>query len=45
MRTLLEDTTLDDLENAANWAEVATYLTTITVQDLNLYVPLIQRQG
>jgi len=44
MRTLLEDRTLDDLENAANWAEVSTYLTTITVQDLNLYVPLLQRK-
>ena len=43
MRILLEDTTLDDLENAANWAKVATYLTTITVQDLNLHVPLIQQ--
>ena len=44
MRVLLEDLSLDDLQNAANWAEVATYLTTITVDDLNLHVPLIKRQ-
>ncbi len=42
MQRILDDTTDDDLQHAANWAEVASYLDTITMDNMNVHVPLLR---
>lgn len=43
MQELIDDTSVDDLQHAANWEEVLTYLKTIAMQNLHEYVPVIGR--
>ena len=38
---LLEDTSVDDLQHAANWEEVVRYATTITMETIHDHVPLL----
>ena len=40
---LLEDTSVDDLQHAANWEEVVRYASTITMETIHDHVPLLSR--
>ena len=40
VQVLMEDTTVSDLQKAAEWEDVAVYLESITEQQLDVYVPL-----
>lgn len=44
VQALLEDTSVDDIQHAANWQEVVKYLTTIKLEDLSHHTPLLQDQ-
>ena len=39
MQTYVEDTSVDDLHHAANFAAVASYLAAITLENLEVHVP------
>ncbi len=39
MQTYVEDTSVDDLHHAANFTAVASYLETITLENLKVHVP------
>lgn len=39
MQAVVEDTSVDDLQHAANWTAVATYLETITLATLDVHLP------
>ncbi len=39
MQTYVEDTSVDDLHHAANFTAVASYLETITLENLEVHVP------
>ena len=41
LQELLDDTSVDDLQHAANWEQVVTYASTITMQTINGHVPLL----
>ena len=43
MQSLLEDTSADDLQHAANWQDVTQYLATITNDNIHDHVPLLSR--
>ena len=42
MQVLMQDTTVSDLQKAAEWENVADYLEGITEQHLNVHVPLLK---
>lgn len=44
MHVVLEDTSVHDLQHAANWADAVRYLETIRSEDLNVHVPLLHLQ-
>lgn len=41
MHLLLNDTSVDDFQHAANWQEVVQYLATITMENVYAYIPLL----
>ena len=43
MQELLDDTSVDDLQHAANWEEIVRYATTITMETIHDHVPLLPR--
>ena len=40
MQAILEDTSYEDLQYAANWADAVRYLESISINDLSRHVPL-----
>ena len=42
VQALLNDTSLDNLQHAANWEDVINYLTTITTDNYHGHVPLLK---
>lgn len=43
VQSLLEDTSVDDFQHAANWQEVVKYLTSITMETVHVHVPLLTK--
>ena len=43
MQELLEDTSVDDLQHAANWEQVIAYAKTVTLANIHEHVPLLPR--
>ena len=41
MQELLVDTSVDDLQHAANWEDVIRYASTITVETMHNHIPLL----
>ena len=42
MQTFIEDTSVSDLQHAADWADVEHYLQGITEENMNIHLPLLQ---
>ena len=41
VQTLLDDTSVDDFQHAANWQEVVQYLTNINLDTVHTHIPLL----
>ena len=44
MQLILEDTSVDDLQHAANWTDAVRYLDSIRLEDLKAHVPFMHSQ-
>ena len=42
-QSLLEDTSIDDIQHAAHWEQIKQYLTIITMENVSEHVPLLPR--